>query len=76
MTAANPPAAAGGADHPSPAGRLAHHVCHALYLLRQGRREAAEGQAENTSLLIVLDDLGAIGSDLELVARDLEGLAR
>jgi hypothetical protein len=79
MTAANPPTAHGLAGQPSPAGKLAGEVKAALATLRQAQREAADvtkGRTENTSLLIVVDDLGVIVSDLELVHRDLQGLAR
>ena len=67
------------AANPQPARRLARDVRIALDLLRQGQRAAAEAAkvpAENTSLLIVLDDLAVISSDLALVELDLQGLVR
>ena len=59
-----------------PARKLAADVRRALDLLRRGQREAAKVPAENTSLLIVLDDLAVISSDLALVELDLQELVR
>ena len=62
-----------------PARKLAADVRVALDLLRRGQREVAEvakGPPENIGLLLVTDDLGVTVADLDLVARDLERLAR
>ena len=62
-----------------PARKLTADVRATLDLLRRGQREAADvakGQPPDIPLLLVVNDLGVIASDLALVARDLEELAK